>query len=172
MPEATDYVADTYSVDRASAENAIHHFLRSRQAKRQTGLSNRRSQANIIIPPTEGHPTPTTIPVAAPPGNSLVQPNAGVNISATPDTTPQQKIDDLVKPQTDGNDNRQQQLINSIKSCKVAIGELAKSMYQLDLTDENSDKVVSKLIEFVSNIAADQTAETTLSLASPLIGKR
>ena len=92
-------------------------------------------------------------------------------IDTAPAETPGQKVDDLTKPVVNPSQNRQQKVIDSISSCKVAVSGLAQAMFSLELDEEQIGKAVSKLIETVSNACAEQTAATVQSLASPLIGQ-
>jgi len=169
--EVLDYVTKKYNTGEAQAEEAINHFLRDIRRARADFLSNRVAQADhIVVPPTHDNPTERRIPVVQK-KQELPPPATGqdVTISAAPATTPAQKQEELSKSVNDSDQNRHQQLVNSAKAVKIAIGELAKAMYGIELSDENQDKVVSAVVEKISDCEAEQTSTTVKSLLSPLI---
>ena len=195
LREAVDYVSRSYSAGETQSEEAIKHLVRQHRLKRASFLSNRLQTAAteklvsavnqliragrtrkaqtaggvINIPPSDGNPTGKKIPVQQTEGQPAAEPRQKLSIDATPAATPDQKKEDLSKGVDDGSQSRQQQLINGTKALKISIGEVAKAMYGIELSDENADKCVSKMIEAIANCEAEQTSATVLSLLSPLI---
>lgn len=168
LEAAVEYITQTYSCSQPDAEEALQHFLRGIQQQRSQGLSNRLAQSNIVIPPTTDHPAGKTIQVEKGPPPPPTPP---AKIDTEKAESPNEKIEDLAKPVAKPAENRQQKVIDSIQSVKVAIGELAEAMYSLKLGDEALGKCVGKVIEQVSSACAEQTAATVQHLASPLIGE-
>lgn len=163
IDQIAQYITEGYSCDENMAQEAIDHFIRRfRKAK----LSNRLAQSTIVIPPTTDHPIGKTIPVAK--TNSAPKPQ--VTVDATPAATPEEKEREVEKPFNDESANRQQRIINSVRSLKLIIQELSRDMYEVPLTDEHCGKVVDKVIDQIGTLSGQQTSDTVRSLVSPLLG--
>jgi len=160
---AIKYLAETYSCAEADAEQAIKQLLRQKQTQRLS-LLTKRSAKDVFIPPTTDNPTGKRVPV-----NSPTEEHPAT-IDASPAKTKDQKIEDVTKPIENKAQSRQQALIDGIKAVKVQVHDLAQSMYSLELSEEACGKVVAKIIEAISDLSAEQTADTVKGLASPLIG--
>lgn len=175
--QAIEYVTQAYSCSAADAEEAITHLIRTRNSQRVGTLSNRGAQLTdppkqIVIPPTTGNPIGRTVPVdklADEVASPVADPK--LTIDATPSDTTDQKVEDVTKPLTDDGGTRQQKLVASIKALKVAIAEVAKDMYSVELLDEGQGKVISKVIDAISAACSEQTAKSVKSLVSPLLGQ-
>lgn len=169
LKQLVHYVSSHYSCSATDAEEALHHLIRQRGQNRQSTLTSRKAADHIVIPPTADNPVGKKVPLKPKPADGTSGDQAAT-IDPTPANTEQQKVEDLTKSATDDQSNRQQQLINSIKALKVVANDLARSMYGVELTEENQGKVCSKAIEAIANLSAVQTSITVKSLASPLIG--
>ncbi len=160
--ELIQYVISSYSCSETDAESALNSLIRSHAHLISASLSNRKADTSITIPATTDNPVPKKVPI----------PEKDPSIDATPANTTEKKVEDVSESVSDDQDSRQQQLINSIKALKLVAADLAKAMYGIELTEENQGKVVTKVIEAISDCSAEQTAETVKSLASPLIGEQ
>lgn len=162
------YIISTYKSSEDDAEEALDSFIR----RRQYSLTSRGAQKQIKIPGTSDNPLGKTVelkqevPAPAAPAPEQAEPT----IDASPASSEEQKVDDVIESVTDDQKSRQQQLINAIKAIKITVNDLAKAMYGIELTEESQGKVVQKVIESISDLSAEQTADTVKNLASPLIG--
>lgn len=168
-PKATlEYIINQYNCSQELAEDALRHLQRGRQEDLRTALSNRTSQQkSITIPGTPSNPIPRQIPVEK---LQVPAPAQNLSIDPVPANTPNEKVEDVVKPIVNEGQNRQQTVIDAIKACKVAHQTLAKAMYDVEMIADSEDDVMSKTIDAISQSMAKQTATTIKQLASPLIG--
>lgn len=155
------YLIDTYKLSENQAEELLDTYLRTRAQC----LATRKQGQAIVVPPTTESPHARSIPVAKPTKES-----SPALIDASPATSPQEKAQEVSEAVTDDQESRQQQLLNSIKAIKLVVADLSKAMYGVELTEENLGKVATKVIEAVSDLSAEQTADTVKNLASPLVG--
>jgi len=171
MQNLIAYVAQAYGASDTDAEEAIQHLIRGLQQRRQGTLTNRRlgQDAQIVIPPTAENPVGRTIPVEK--ASTPPPAQKPLTVDATPTPTTETKEDAVTKPLKDSADTRQQKLINSIRALKVAIATVALDMYSVELLEDGQGKVVTKVIEQISAVCAEQTADSVKALVSPLLGQ-
>lgn len=162
--DAIKHISKGYSCSENEAEQVVHQLLRKTMESRRSILTKRQAK-DIFIPPTTDNPAGKRVTVEGLAGEHPAL------IDASPADSQEDKEEDVTKPLNNDNSSRQQKIIDGIKAMKVLVSQVAQAMYGMELNDEACGMVITKMIGAISHGTSDQTTETVLGLASPLIGK-
>ena len=163
------YLAETYQLAEGQAEEVAKMLTRSRPVPTVTLALAKEVDAqvkNIIIPPTTDNPVSRT--VAIPEEEKEAPDETKVPLSSKQPEEAKQVLETSVEDQQK---TRQEQLQNSFRAMEVVLADFSKAMYGLELTHDSMGKVMESIIDKVSDVAAEQTADTVKQLASPYIAK-